>query len=739
MLEVAPGSALQELSVAGSTLQPGCLEAVARCTQQLTKLDVSYNALVSDGTLRAVAMCCGKLKTLKASGCRGIGGDSLARSLSAPGFTGLHQITISHAKLLGAHLVALLAALPHLRILRVSNCHGLKGIIGATDSYASSCSTNAKWAATVRPQPVDHETRLTTQQVQQQHTNGDTASDNTTNNSGAVVTFSETTTPEQRQRRQLSMSSDIDSDAANSNGATAAAGTAGVASPDENSEHDCGDTAVDTSDELQCDAEAEQQARDFDCYVNSRLVPLTGKKGRGSVMFSSSYSAVQNAAVQAAAALLGLSYSDTDNGAKVSAAANSSDSSSSDANGSSSSSQQQQRGSKQKRRDAWGVSDAANDANSSTANGSSNAHNSSDSTATGSSSSNGAAVATVNARFLQNIEVVADARSLKKLEQLAGLLPRERGGTKRVICLRYQKGVCNRRPLDCEWAHFQGNLQKIGRFKPLLDLVHMVEGSKKGSAKARRPRSDSFGEAASAAAAVLAGNSSSSSGNQSSSDVSGNAALQSGGDGTGSSGSRSRGGSVSSNTLVHIHLSLFGIAQGGNCVTLVLGLHLLLTDATTAAHPMGISIIQQVLAVQLNDVVVVKSTLTICAFALEGLVGVESPFLMKLAITNCRNFVALDIAAIRLTQIDLTASSALTGFELRGKSMANVQLLEICGAAADDGAKSRQQFPGGKRDAMNSDHFSKNRQRTIPLKNLEKGRPKLTVVRTKNQLASRKA
>jgi hypothetical protein len=108
-LEVAPGSALQELSVAGSTLQTGCLEAVARCAQQLTKLDVSYNALVSDGTLRAVAMCCAKLKMLKASGCRGIGGDSLARSLSAPGFTGLHQITISHAKLLGAHLVALLA------------------------------------------------------------------------------------------------------------------------------------------------------------------------------------------------------------------------------------------------------------------------------------------------------------------------------------------------------------------------------------------------------------------------------------------------------------------------------------------------------------------------------------------------------------------------------------------------------------------------------------------------------
>eukprot|EP00953_Heterococcus_sp_UTEX-ZZ885_P006105 3763-Heterococcus_DN1.PRE.1 len=720
MLEVAPGSALQELSVAGSTLQPGCLEAVARCTQQLTKLDVSYNALVSDGTLRAVAMCCGKLKTLKASGCRGIGGDSLARSLSAPGFTGLHQITISHAKLLGAHLVALLAALPHLRILRVSNCHGLKGIIGATDSYASSCSTNAKWAATVRPQPVDHETSLTTQQVQQQHANGDTASDTSTNNSGAVVTFSETTTPEQRQRRQLSVSSDIDSGAANSNGATAA-GATDAASPDEHSEHDCGDTAVDTSDELQCDAEAEQQAREFDCYVNSRLVPLTGKKGRGSVMFSSSYSAVQNAAVQAAAALLGLSYSDTDNGAKVSAAANSSDSSSSDANGSSSQQQQQQRGSKQKRRDAWNTSDAANDTNSSTANGSSNAHNnnSSDNTAAG-SCSNGAAVTTVNARCLQNIEVVADARSLKKLEQLAGLLPRERGGTKRVICLRYQKGVCNRRPLDCEWAHFQGNLQKIGRFKPLLDLVHMVEGSKKGSAKARRPRSDSFGEAASAAAAVLAGNSSSSSGGNQSSDVSGNAALQSGGDGSGSSGSRSRGGSVGS--------------------------------ATEASMPSLVFPSLQVLE------------LTNCS-ALEGFVGVESPFLMKLAITNCRNFVALDIAAIRLTQIDLTASSALTGFELRGKSMANVQiatlngckavntkflttlvdhcrhmqLLEICGAAADDGAKSRQQFPGGKRDAMNSDHFSKNRQRTIPLKNLEKGRPKLTVVRTKNQLASRKA
>jgi hypothetical protein len=66
--------------------------------------------------------------------------------------------------------------------------------------------------------------------------------------------------------------------------------------------------------------------------------------------------------------------------------------------------------------------------------------------------------------------------------------------------------------------------------------------------------------------------------------------------------------------------------------------------------------------------------LTNCS-ALEGLVGVESPFLMKLAITNCRSFVALDIEAIRLTQIDLTASSALTGFELRGKSMANVQVL----------------------------------------------------------------
>jgi hypothetical protein len=453
-------------------------------------------------------------------------------------------------------------ALPHSRILRVSDCHGLKGIIGATDSYASSCSTNAKWAATVRPQPVDHESSLTTQQVQQQHTNGDTASDTSTNNSGAVVTFSETTTPEQRQRRQLSMSSDIDSDAANSNTTTAAAATAGVASPGENSKHDCSDTAVDTSDELQCDAEAEQQAREFDCYVNSRLVPLTGKKGRGSVMFSSSYSAVQNAAVQAAAVLLGLSYSDTDNGAKVSAAANSSDSSSGDANGSSSSSsQQQQRGSKHKRRDAWGTSDAANDANSSTANGNSSAHISSDSTATGSSSSNGAAVATVNARFLQNIEVVADARSLKKLEQLAGLLPRERGGTKRVICLRYQKGVCNRRPLDCEWAHFQGNLQKIGRFKPLLDLVHMVEGSKKGSAKARRPRSDSFGEAASAAAAVLAGNSSSSSSGNQCSDVSGNAALQSGGDGTGSSGSRSRGGSVGSATEASMPSLIFPSLQ----------------------------------------------------------------------------------------------------------------------------------------------------------------------------------
>jgi hypothetical protein len=449
----------------------------------------------------------------------------------------------------------------------VSNCHGLKGIIGATDSYASSCSTNAKWAATVRPQPADHETGLTTQQVQQQHTNGDTAYDTSINNSGPVVTFSETTTPEQRQRRQLSMSSDIDSDAANNNGATAAAATASVASPGENSEHDCGDTAVDASDEQQCDPTSEQQAREFDCYVNSRLVPLTGKKGRGSVMFSASYSAVQNAAVQAAAALLGLSYSDTDNGAKVSAAANSSDSSSSDANGSSSSSQQQQRGSKQKRRDAWGTSDAANDVNSSTVNGSSSAYNSSDSSTAVSSSSNGAAVATVNARFLQNIEVVADARSLKKLEQLAGLLPRERGGTKRVICLRYQKGVCNRRPLDCEWAHFQGNLQKIGRFKPLLDLVHMVEGSKKGSAKARRPRSDSFGEAASAAAAVLAGNSSSSSGNQSS-DVSGNAALQSGGDGSGSSGSRSRGGSVGSATEASMPSLIFPSLQVSlSCVT----------------------------------------------------------------------------------------------------------------------------------------------------------------------------
>jgi hypothetical protein len=479
----------------------------------------------------------------------------------------------------------------------------LKGIIGATDSYASSSSTNAKWAATVRPQPSDHDTSLTTQQQQlQQHTNGDTAADSSTANSGAVVTFSETTTPEQRQRRQLSVSLDVDSDIVVSSG-TAAAG-ADVASPDENSEQDCSDAAVDTSDEQQCDAEVEQQAREFDCYVNSRLVPLTGKKGRGSVMFSSSYSAVQNAAVQAAAVLLGLSYSDTDNGAKVSAAANASDSTSSDANGSSSSSQQQ-RGSKQKRRDAWGTSDAANDTNSSTANGSSNSYNSSDSTAAGSGSSG--AVTTVNAPFLQNIEVVADARSLKKLEQLAGLLPRERGGAKRVICLRYQKGVCNRRPLDCEWAHFQGNLQKIGRFKPLLDLVHMVEGSKKGSAKARRPRSDSFGEAASAAAAVLAGNSSSS-GNQSS-DVSGNAALQSGADGSGSSGSRSRGGSVGSATEASMPSLVFSslqvslrsvmfvyVVSFSSLVTFVayamlqraLWLLKLFSDATTKAYPVSI-------------------------------------------------------------------------------------------------------------------------------------------------------
>jgi hypothetical protein len=443
---------------------------------------------------------------------------------------------------------AMYTALPHLRVLRVSNCHGLKGIIGATDSYASSSSTNAKWAATVRPQPIDHDTA----QQQQQLDNGDTADSST--NSSAVVTFSETTTPEQGQRRQLSTSSDLDGDVKSSSTAAAATASAtDVASPDENSEHDCSDAAADTSYEQLCDdsttdAESEQQAREFDCYVNSRLVPLTGKKGRGSVMFSSSYSAVQNAAVQAAAALLGLSYSDTDNGAKVSASAISSDASSlrfADDGSDSTSSQQQRGSSKQKRRDAWSSSDAANDANSSTANGS-NGHNSSDSTAAGS----GTAVTTVNAPFLQNIEVVADARSLKKLEQLAGLLPRERGGTKRVICLRYQKGVCNRRPLDCEWAHFQGNLQKIGRFKPLLDLVHMVEGSKKGSAKARRPRSDSFGEAASAAAAVLAGSSGQSSGSVGSGSSSGQmsaAALQAGADG-GSSGSRSRGGSVGSAT-----------------------------------------------------------------------------------------------------------------------------------------------------------------------------------------------
>lgn len=81
--------------------------------------------------------------------------------------------------------------------------------------------------------------------------------------------------------------------------------------------------------------------------------------------------------------------------------------------------------------------------------------------------------------------------------------------------------------------------------------------------------------------------------------------------------------------------------------------------------------------------------------------------------------------------------------------------LEICGAAIDggnlsaasvgagvsvgsaSGEKVRQQYPGGKRDAMNSDHFSRSRQRTMPLRNLEKGRPQLVIVRTKAQLGAR--
>lgn len=70
-----------------------------------------------------------------------------------------------------------------------------------------------------------------------------------------------------------------------------------------------------------------------------------------------------------------------------------------------------------------------------------------------------------------------------------------------VVC--YQEALSSCSPHHHPSSLAQANLHKIGRFKPLLDLVHAAEGSKKGPARVRnKPRSESLGEAVEAAAAA---------------------------------------------------------------------------------------------------------------------------------------------------------------------------------------------------------------------------------------------
>lgn len=574
---------LKTLRVAGClNLDEANIVSQAKVHTGLTSLDASISTSLTDSGLQKIMEYCPRLNTLVLSGCRNISLDGIAASRLA-------ALTISHSKSLTATVLAGMAALPRMRSLCVSNCT-LRGVL----SGAGAASIKEAPAESTRTDFLD----------------------------SSVIDLVES---DRDGRASPSADLDVDRDSR-------------TYSLQTNGNHvgDSDSNAVNGA--INGSEEQSREGADFASYVNTRLEGLAGKKGRGSVTFSASYSSTQRDVVRSVASSFGFDCEDWEGGQRV-------------------------------------VSTSVVDT----------PESDEDTPVERSLSSKQG-----EGSFLQGLEVAGDAKAVKRLEQLARLLPVERGGT-RVVCLRYQKGMCPKKPLECEYAHFQANLHKIGRSKILLDLVQQSEGSKKGLPKQRR-RSDSAETAAVMTTSAVQDN--------------------------GVINQRARGGNGS-----------FGSAAEAMMPTLYL-------------HALQVLRIYN------------------CS-ELEGLVGVKCPSLIHLSITNCRLLRSFDIEAQHLTHLDLSNCPLLTGWELRRNSLANLQVarfngckslenkflvslvdhcrfllrLEIISASEGGVDKPRQMYPGGKRDGLNSDRFSRNKQKSTPL---EKGRPKLVVIRTKNQLAASK-
>ncbi|CAM9888496.1 unnamed protein product, partial [Phaeothamnion confervicola] len=157
--------------------------------------------------------------------------------------------------------------------------------------------------------------------------------------------------------------------------------------------------------------------------------------------------------------------------------------------------------------------------------------------------------------------------------------------------------------------------------------------------------------------------------------------------------------------------------------------------------------------------------------SLQGIWGADLPELVRLSVTGCGEFTALDVWAPRLRRLALWGCPLLEGWSLREGNMASLQeaalngcrqlslgflaklidhcrelrMLELVGAATGGGGGGGGgggSWGGGggsggsRRDNPKADHGRINIKSTAALKNLERGRPKLLVVRTKNQMAA---
>jgi len=274
---------------------------------------------------------------------------------------------------------------------------------------------------------------------------------------------------------------------------------------------------------------------------------------------------------------------------------------------------------------------------------------------------------------------ISDRNSAKKIDQIAGSLPCERGGSGKVICLRYQFGACLKNSAGCEYAHFPGNLNKISRFKPLMiELLSDLQASKAAKGKPQK-------KPAKVADAR-------------------------------SENERNK-------------MRKYSMEKRG--------------DSITAPN------FQNLRLLEISE-----------CHALRSIDGWHLPMLEHLSVTNCNTFATLSLSIQKLKYLDLSNCINLEDFRTfrSGKvqvakfngcklisfkfleylldSNRHMKWLEVIGACCSESSKiNGKLFPGGKRDAMNGDHFSRIRKQK-PLKQLEEGKPNLTVV-TKNKGHSR--